>query len=469
MGSVRFRLFILLMILIAPACLGGGGSNNKPPATLPSAPTSLASPSAASGRIDLTWIDTSNNEFEFRIERSDDGGVTYTQVGTAPKNIQGFTDLGLVAKKDYWYRVAAWNAKGLSPYAGPIMKSTTGLVWAAGSMTGEPGFGRGNHSAIYDSSSTGKRMIVFGGMDDFVAPYNDVWSYSLASATPGNWSPLTTTGTPPLPRFGHSAVYDPLNNRMIVFGGIALVPPPPPPPTLFPTFEHQNDVHVLNLTTLAWSQPAITGTPPTLRAFHSAIYDSMNERMVVYGGNGSGGQELDDVYFLSLGGAAPFSWTSPGLGARPVGREQHASIFDPLQSRMVMFGGLDNETLLDGSVFANDTWTLPLTGSVSWGQLFFAGTPGFRMAHSAVYDATNQRMVIFGGNINSNPTATAEMWGLKLHTTPSWTILNKTSGSLPLPRSGHTAVYDSGFNRMIVYGGFDDFATTYDEVWFIDF
>jgi hypothetical protein len=246
---------------------------------------------------------------------------------------------------------------------------------------------------------------------------------------------------------------------MIVFGGLAEVPPIPT------TLVHQNDVHVLDLSTLAWSQPAVTGTPPGARKFHSAVYDFPNERMIVYGGRGGSGPELSDVYTLSLGGPNPFKWNLFPTGAQPVGREQHSAIFDPNGEQMILFAGLDNEPFIDGYLFAKDAWSLTASG---WNQLPSNGSPGFRMGHSAVYDSVNRQMVVFGGNTTTTPTATSEMWGLKLHTnTPSWMILNPTSGSPPPARYGHSAVYDSGLNRMIIYGGFDDLATALDEVWVV--
>lgn len=69
-------------------------------------------------------------------------------------------------------------------------------------------------------------MIVFGG-STFAsdappsAHFNDVWYLNSALSTNASesWTAAKTAGTPPHARLGHSAVLDPVNNRMIIFGG----------------------------------------------------------------------------------------------------------------------------------------------------------------------------------------------------------------------------------------------------------
>jgi hypothetical protein len=67
---------------------------------------------------------------------------------------------------------------------------------------------------------------VFGGYDagyylEGVGPSNQTWILSDAdnSGDQPVWSQLSPTGTPPDARKDHTAVYNPTNNRMVVYGG----------------------------------------------------------------------------------------------------------------------------------------------------------------------------------------------------------------------------------------------------------
>jgi len=96
------------------------------PNVIPADPTNLAATTVASTQVDLAWTDNANNEDGFRIERSDDGGGTWNQVGQTAANVTTFSDTGLTPGTGYMYRVYAFNAVGdsVNP-AGPIAVTTT--------------------------------------------------------------------------------------------------------------------------------------------------------------------------------------------------------------------------------------------------------------------------------------------------------------------------------------------------------
>ena len=59
-------------------------------------------------------------------------------------------------------------------------------------------------------------MIVFGGVVGGTR-LGDVWALTLGDAP--SWTQLTPSGTSPSARYGHSAIYDPVRDRMVVFSG----------------------------------------------------------------------------------------------------------------------------------------------------------------------------------------------------------------------------------------------------------
>lgn len=93
--------------------------DNTPPAT----PTSLASIAIGSYSVALTWIDASDNETAFQIQRSLDQSSWVTAV-TLGAGIQGWTDSGLTPETTYYYRCRAQNTFGFSPWSSTTAATT---------------------------------------------------------------------------------------------------------------------------------------------------------------------------------------------------------------------------------------------------------------------------------------------------------------------------------------------------------
>jgi len=315
--------------------------------------------------------------------------------------------------------------------------------WIALSPTGGTPPSRWHHTAVYDPGSN--RMTVFGGADLGGPGFSDVWVLANATGTgaPPSWIQLTTPTSPGI-RFGHTAAYDVRSNRMIMFGG------------------SPNDVWVLtNANGVGgsdWVQHTPLGTPPPARGYHSAVYDPGSNRLIVFGGEDASGTPLNDVWVLDTAnsvGTPVWIPIEPAPGARPAPRWLHTAVYDPGSNRMIVFGGADH---FGGAVF-NDVWVLTnANGSEvapsSWLQATAGGTPpAARWRHTAVYDATHNRMTIFGGDAFVDPGFN-DTWVLESANTqtPQWTSVS-TVGPLPPARFASTAVYDPTSNRMIIFAG----------------
>lgn len=282
-----------------------------------------------------------------------------------------------------------------------------------------------------------------------------------------SWSeldPLVSeiSGMPPPRGFhGTSAVYDPSSNRLIVFGGMS---------STFGTT--LNDVWLLTAANgegrSAWINlipNAAEGSPPP-RAGHTAVYDSANNRMIVFGGcNAACMPVLDDTWVLSnangLGGTP--SWTQIRASGIPP-RSMHTAVYDAGANRMIVYGGHDGATgNLDVGSFS-DVWVLPgangLGAVAAWTQLTPDGAlPGGRVGARAVYDAASNRVILTGG-IDAGTAAAGDgqptnaVWALSLAGASEWiSVVPEDALGSPPKVSFHNIAYNSSTNRLTLFGG----------------
>ena len=339
----------------------------------------------------------------------------------------------------------------------PALASSVGPVLAAPATDAKDGVwtplpppaARSAAAAILDPLRD--RLLVFGG-EAVDGAKNDVWQLSL-SGTPA-WSLLDIAGTLPSGRYLHTAIYDPIRDRVIVFGGAAGV-----------SETSSHETWSLSLSgTPTWTLLAPLGTPPVARTNHTAIYDPVRDRMLIYGGFRSDpNTALGDVHALSLSGS--LEWVQLDVLAAPPVRGGHAAVYDPVGDRMLVFGGTE------GANGLNDVWALGLGATPSWSQVSVAGTPPWqRFGAAAVYDASASRMVLFGGIVSPNfPVPLNDAWALSLSGGPTW---NQLALAAPLPSARYYcgAAFDSARRRLLVFGGIAPDAPTdlVNELWALD-
>jgi hypothetical protein len=210
----------------------------------------------------------------------------------------------------------------------------------------------------------------------------------------------------------------------------------------------------------AWSTD-YSLTPDTGLTSHSAVWDPATNAMIVFGGIDFGAEATDTNAVLLYTPAAA-SWTTlianGALGA-PSARDSHTAVYDSANNRMIVFGGFEFSYSGTESVF-NDVWVLSNAngqGSPLWTQLNPTGTPPApRFAQTAVYDAANNRMIVFGGLGLDGEQLFSDLWVLTnangIGGTPAWIKLTPT-GSLTSDVESPSAVYDSVNNIMTLFGG----------------
>ena len=338
-------------------------------------------------------------------------------------------------------RPSSRSAAPASSANSPSMLTSADGAWSPLLLTARAG-----HTAIYDPVRD--RMIVFGGLDGN-ARVNEVWALSLGGSP--EWTPLTPTGTPPAPRYVQSGIYDPVRDRLIIFGGDG-------------EFGiYLKDVWALSLSgDPTWTDISPAGGPPAGLHGSSAVYDPLRDRMLVFGGLTSSSPFYPtDMWALSLSGTPTWSMLAP-TGTLPSGRYGHTAIYDPVRDRMIIFGGWDGASNL------NDTWALSLSGTPAWDVVSpMGGVPLGRREHAAIYDTARDRMVIFSGWDEAHPSLN-DAWALSLSATPTWTNL-APAGTPPSMRYRSSAIYDPVRDRMIAFAGGEVFGEQQNDAWALSF
>ncbi|HUL80025.1 MAG TPA: FG-GAP-like repeat-containing protein, partial [Vicinamibacteria bacterium] len=233
---------------------------------------------------------------------------------------------------------------------------------------------RSGHIAGFDPATS--RLIVFGGTTG-AADLNDV--VVLKNATGGGtpaWAALTPSSTPPAPRRDAAGVYDPVSNRLFVFGGRAGAD------------DVLGDLWVLLHAnglggTPEWQLLSPAGESPVPRAGARAAWDAGTGRLLLYGGTTAGRADntnfiLDDAWVLSgLEDGAPTWVRVPPSAYDPLGRFDAVLAYSPFANRLVVAGGV-NDKLGPGDF--SDLWvlqdavgTLPLVSSAQPAPLYDPG------------------------------------------------------------------------------------------------
>ena len=180
---------------------------------------------------------------------------------------------------------------------------------------------------------------------------------------------------------------------------------------------------------------------PSPRSNHSMAYDSINDKIVLFGG--FDGLRNDETWIYD---PATGIWTQIDANPHPSARYGHSMAFDDSNGDVVLFGGIiDNAQNPSG-----ETWTFNVTTS-TWTLMSGSG-PQARAFSAMAYDSSAGKMVLFGGDHGSDETWTYEnMTG--------WA--EDTSGSNPPARFGHAMAYDSANDAIILYGGNGSYTDTW--------
>jgi hypothetical protein len=128
-----------------------------PPTTPPAAPSNLSATAQGATQVRLTWVDNSDNEAGFKVERSTDN-TNFNQIAVTSVNATGYTDSTANPSTTYYYRIRATNVVGDSAYTPTPNPSATTL--ATTGATDVYHFDEGSGTTAADSAGTNTGTLV---------------------------------------------------------------------------------------------------------------------------------------------------------------------------------------------------------------------------------------------------------------------------------------------------------------------
>ncbi|MCK5683964.1 hypothetical protein KAJ27_07580 [bacterium] len=381
----------------------------------------------------VTWKTSSNvpgTEFSsIKLEYSVDSGAKWNSL------IDGLEDTGTYQ----------WDTGGVH-YSSQYLIRVTGMIdgktvsdtsdtnftagfWKLASNTGP--VARNDHAMAYDSIRG--RTVVFGGATKSDGNLGDTWEWD------GNvWTEITPVDMlgdgNPTARQDCRMEFEIDRNVCILFGGN----------------NGSNETWAWDGS--EWRELAPATVPPG-RQNHSLVFDPTRQVLVLFGGSNGPNANVWEL-----------SWTDAAWGCiwtkvkdedlagetTPLPREEFGYAWDPQRSMMVICGG-KNQNAPIGCFQTTDTWGWDGT---EWTLINDQDLNAKSLMSMAGFPPRNS-IIMFGGKTGTNLSDTT--WELKDDT---WMELH-TVGPFPLTRS--QMVYDSGRQKIVMFGGGSGFRHT--ETW----
>ncbi len=383
------------------------------------------------------------------------------------------------------------NVYGLPNYFELWTLDLSSHVWQSVARS-NPGY-RTGYGFVYDRKRD--RALLYGGyLRDNTGAYsfvNDLNALDLATLT---WSQPTIAGTSPLGRGNFVWGYDPVYDRMVMFGG---------------TSHTALDSHTPIVVDETW-ELLLSGTPrwkfltpatphPSARTGTVGGVVGNHRLLAMCGSTTVNGNPVNEAWTLALDDTSMAHWTQVSAGGSLVPREFAAITCDSIGNRMLLQGGQTQ----NGHYVHADVWSLTIDSVASWGSLgddappalwattavsgeafydslgkrvivaYSTGTLlevwaksmdavglwsllsedasgiGNRHEFSLIWDAPRRRILLFGGYDYQTNARFNDVWA---NAGSGWSPLS-TAGTPPSPRSNHSAIFDAAGQRMIVFGG----------------
>ncbi|MFK7741472.1 MAG: Kelch repeat-containing protein [Planctomycetota bacterium] len=283
-------------------------------------------------------------------------------------------------------------------FGGRVMTNTTswttldstyawnGSDWSVRTPAQQP-VARFHHEMVYDPIR--QRIVLFGGQGPNGGILDDTWEWDGL-----NWTRILPTHKPPA-RQSHSMAWHPIRETVLLFGG--------------EDNTRKRDFWEFDGTT--WL-PIFALSPPPARTNSAMFFDHSTQGVVIFGGvqdvapGFSQGVQADNTWLWQQG-----AWTellplgssnSPEIGARcPLpGPDRRIASVDTLRNRAIVHSGMTSSLLVGRAVYEyGGDWRAPRPTSIAM------------VRNAAAFDSMRGEVVSFGGRrANSFTLQVDETW-----------------------------------------------------------
>ena len=296
---------------------------------------------------------------------------------------------------------------------------------------------------IYDPVD--QRIIMYGGATyhNGYSFFDELWSYETETNT---WTQLEMHNSPD-PRFNAMLTYLPGRHQLFLFGGWS--------------HEDRTDgTYIFDFATSTWTE-LHPNNQPSKRSDASIAYDPENDVIVLYSGYLQNDTHTRDTWIYSF---TEGNWIKQHPENMPLGQYGHYMVYTEETGQLLMYPGhwsTWSNGVMTSHGFGGNIWEYDVVGE-TWTEYPSAPTPTGRYWGYLVYDSTESRLILYGGHgaVDYDDTWTYDI------ETQTWDRASQTVK--PSKRGCQAMAYDPENNVVVVFGGYSETGQSLGDTWILD-
>ncbi|TRO48323.1 hypothetical protein E2P65_03095 [Candidatus Bathyarchaeota archaeon] len=313
----------------------------------------------------------------------------------------------------------------------------------SGADAGDRPSPRFGHRMVYDPVND--RTLLFGGAvyENSYTFFDDLWAYDYASNT---WIEIDC-GPGPSGRFNFMMVYVPGIHGLFLFGGYSVR-------------DRTSDTWFYDIEGNAWTELEPPDSPSP-RSDSAIVYDAENGVVILHDGYCRDDSHPSDVWVYDFGLG---NWVRMDPEEGPLPQYGHHMVYDSENGRVVMYGGHWSIRDPRSHGYSDGVWVYDYPTD-SWTKVDEATSLPSRYWHQMAYDGDRGQLIVFSGSMGDD-SRRDDTWLLD---TEDFTWERLEPEASPEARANSAMVYDSAHQKVILFGGLKAFGDPpLGDLWVLD-